>query len=320
MALSIEMTIRGVLLAGHWKTAEELDNISSENKRNTLIVILANTCTNQSVAYFQGFNDEKLIGKAAIWILLKELGFLTGPDSSEKTDDNQRNLLITLLNSRTDTPVPVLQGRNDLQLVTTGLEWFNKSKTVTGILEFSWVIDAAKVVSTTPDLIAEQVFSNPSPEPMDDSFTIEKVIESSSEFSHDHSFEFQMGVSTQFKAGIPFFAENKTAVDVTTGTKNTWSMGETNTTTQKYSHKVEIVVPPRSTIKRSAAVTKGMLDVPYRAKIRTAVGTEIWTEGIWSGVSTWNLVSKQETVTSEASTAQKPLEEHLEGVPPLVDA
>ena len=296
MALSIDLTVRGVLLAAHWRTAEELDYISTENKRNTLIVELAKTCTNQSVPYFQGFDDDHLVGKASIWLLLKALDIPAGPNTPQNTDGSQRNTLITLLNARTDTPIATLQSKSDPELVTQGIDWFNKSRTVTGILEFTWVLDTAKVVSTTPDVIYEQTYQNTSDLAQDDEFTFEKTIESSSEFSHDHSFEFKLGVSTEFEAGIPFVAKNTTTVEVTTGTKNTWKFGESNSTSQKYSHTTKVKVPPHTTIKRSATVTRGTLNVPYSAKIRTGAGTERSLQGIWSGVSTWNLVSKQESV------------------------
>ncbi len=40
MPFMIEMTPRGVLLAGKWRTEDELNHMPTEDKRNTLIVVL----------------------------------------------------------------------------------------------------------------------------------------------------------------------------------------------------------------------------------------------------------------------------------------
>jgi hypothetical protein len=40
MAFTIEMTLRGVLLAGKWRTEDELNHMPTNDKRNFLIVEL----------------------------------------------------------------------------------------------------------------------------------------------------------------------------------------------------------------------------------------------------------------------------------------
>jgi hypothetical protein len=73
MAFTIEMTLRGILLAGKWRTEEELNHTSTENKRNTLIVEMTQH-TNQDGGHFQGMNDEALIGVGAVVVFLREAG------------------------------------------------------------------------------------------------------------------------------------------------------------------------------------------------------------------------------------------------------
>ena len=51
--------IRGVLLAGRFRSFEELNGMSHEDQRNTLIVELAGR-TNQPVAHYQGLDDAAL--------------------------------------------------------------------------------------------------------------------------------------------------------------------------------------------------------------------------------------------------------------------
>src|SRR5215469_1800232 len=134
MPISIEMTVRGVLIAGHWRTEAELNNMTTDNKRNTLIVALT-TITNQSVPYFQSFDDNTLVGKAAVALFLLQAGLYDEAWLKTHTDDNERNTLIMQLYMKTDRPVHELQGKNNGELVVLGLEWLNGARMVTGIVD-----------------------------------------------------------------------------------------------------------------------------------------------------------------------------------------
>lgn len=293
MAFTIEMTTRGVLLAGHWKTTEQLNHMSSEDKRNTLIVVLSDN-TNQNVGYFQGLDTESLIGKGAVIAFLKETWIHDVNKLKEMTDDNQRNTLIVLNNNHTDIEVSKLQGMSNKENVQIGLQWYTESKTIAAILEFYWNIDHAKVFNNAPDIIATENYDNrESSEPLKTKFTFSREISNRSSFSEEHGFEVKIGVSTTFTAGIPKIAANETTVNIDTSTNHKWQLGEENTTTQRYSRESDVTVPPGKYIQRTASVTRGSLDVPYRAKIRAGDGTIQWIEGTWNGVSTVNLVEKQ---------------------------
>jgi len=63
--------LRGVLLAGQFRTQHELNGVSNDGQRNILIVELANR-TNQPVAFFQAMNDATLAGVGAVLVLLRE--------------------------------------------------------------------------------------------------------------------------------------------------------------------------------------------------------------------------------------------------------
>ena len=59
MALSIEMTLRGVLLAGKWATEAGLREHDDEWWRNHLITILGHSSA-KSDTYYQGFRQRSI--------------------------------------------------------------------------------------------------------------------------------------------------------------------------------------------------------------------------------------------------------------------
>ena len=290
------MTLRGVLLAGKWRTEEELNHMPTEEKRNALIVEMSKH-TNQDVSHFQGLNNDDLIGVGAVVVFLMRAGIRDLATLRTYSDGDQRNAMVVENNNHTDIPVPTLSGKSNRELVIIGLEWYAKSKTVAAILELDWYIDFAKVVNAVPDIIASQTYDNRNSSlPLETTFSFEKEIQNKSSFSHEHGFTVAVGVETTFKAGIPYIAANETTVKVDVSTTNTWTFGGENTTTQKYSQSTNMNVPPSEHVMVVAQVTSAQLSVPYKAKVRTGDGLIRYIEGTWNGVSTVNLVVKQTDV------------------------
>jgi hypothetical protein len=293
MSYTIEMTPRGVLLAGGFRTEEELNRMRNEDKRNTMIVELAGH-TNQPVPYFQGFKDDVLVGMLAVAVFLEKAGIRNLADLKTLSNDDQRNTLIVANEGYTDRSIPELQGKSNQELVQIGLEWFAKSRAIAAILEFYWNVDQSKIIGTTPEVLQVQSYDNrQSNTELDAEFSFTKSVVNSSSFSHEHGFEITAGVKTTFKAGIPALAENETTVSLSASTSHNWSFGEENSTEQSYTHSSTVKVPPHGHIQRTASVTKGTMTVPYRAKIRAGDGSLRWLEGTWNGVSTVNCVAKQ---------------------------
>jgi hypothetical protein len=116
----IEMTLRGVLLAGKWRTEGELNSMSTEDQRNTLIVELSQH-TNQPGGYFQGFDNDTLVGKGAVVVFLRESGIRDVNTLKTMSDDDQRNTLIVVNHSRTGKSGAELQGLSNQDLVRIGL-------------------------------------------------------------------------------------------------------------------------------------------------------------------------------------------------------
>lgn len=112
--------IRGVLLAGKFRTHHELNRMSREDQRNTLIVELSGR-TNQSVAHFQSLDDATLAGTGAVLVFLRDARIRTDAELKTISDDDQRNILIVELGGQTNLPGAVLQGMSNRDLVLLGL-------------------------------------------------------------------------------------------------------------------------------------------------------------------------------------------------------
>jgi hypothetical protein len=292
MAFNIEMTIRGVLEAGKFRTADELNNMTSDQKRNTLITVLDKYST-QDAKHYQACKDDDLIGKGAVLVFLREAGVRDETALKKMSDDNQRNTLIIELNEKLDTPIDELQGLTNQELVSKALDWYTKSKTVASISEFYWSIDNAKILDTAPDIIAQETYDNSgSSVPLVAKFSFQRDITNTSTFSQEQGYSVKVGEEITFKSGTPVLSsEEKISLEATTS--NTWSFGESNSTMQRYTHESDVTVPPFKKQKRVATVTRGNLDVPYRALIIADDRSQKWIEGTWKGVSTVNLIESQ---------------------------
>src|SRR5260370_33822939 len=94
--------------------------------RNALIVELSKH-TNQPVEYFQGFNNDDLVGKGAVVAFLRKAAIRDDAALKNMTDGDQRNTMVVENHNHTGTPTPQLQGMSNQDLVKMGLEWFAKS-------------------------------------------------------------------------------------------------------------------------------------------------------------------------------------------------
>ena len=111
--------IRGVLLAGKFRSHHDLNAMSPDDQRNTLIVVL-NGLSNQPVRHYQAFDDATLAGKGAVLVFLREGRIRRDDELRRMTDDDQRNTAIVEIGSQTGLGRE-LQGLSDLDLVRLGL-------------------------------------------------------------------------------------------------------------------------------------------------------------------------------------------------------
>ena len=108
--------IRGVLLIGKFRSFVELNAMTRDDRRNTLITELANR-TNQPVTHFQAMSDSAVAGAGAVLVALRVIRARTDEELATISDDDQRNLLIIAVADKTGLPVPELQSLSSLELV-----------------------------------------------------------------------------------------------------------------------------------------------------------------------------------------------------------
>src|SRR5258708_4832719 len=112
--------MRGVLVAGGFRTQHDLNSMSPDDQRNTLIVELSNR-TNQSGGHFQSLDDETLTGVGAVLVFVRNSSIRNDVDIKGMSDDDLRNTLIVELGAQTGLPIPQLQGLTNIDLVSYGL-------------------------------------------------------------------------------------------------------------------------------------------------------------------------------------------------------
>jgi hypothetical protein len=110
--------IRGVLLAGQFRTQHELNTMSPDGQRNTLIVEVAGRSKETGL---QAFNDETLAGMGAVLVFLRRARIRNDAELKGMTVDDMRNVLIVELAAQTGLSGSVLQGMSNLELVLLGL-------------------------------------------------------------------------------------------------------------------------------------------------------------------------------------------------------
>src|SRR5436190_1795790 len=92
--------IRGVLLAGRFRTQHDLNKMSHEDQRNTLIVEMV-AHSNQSVGDYQSLNDAALAGVGAVMVFLREAKIRDDATLKTMSADDQRNTLIVEIDGQT---------------------------------------------------------------------------------------------------------------------------------------------------------------------------------------------------------------------------
>jgi hypothetical protein len=109
--------IRGVLLAGKFRTQQALNGMSHEDQRNTLIVELT-AHSNQS--NYQSFDDATLAGMGAVLVFLREANIRDDAALKSMSADDQRNVMIVELDAQTHRGAQ-LQGLNNMDLALVAL-------------------------------------------------------------------------------------------------------------------------------------------------------------------------------------------------------
>eukprot|EP00090_Calanus_glacialis_P046780 TRINITY_DN934_c0_g1_i4.p1 TRINITY_DN934_c0_g1~~TRINITY_DN934_c0_g1_i4.p1 ORF type:complete len:3509 (+),score=786.17 TRINITY_DN934_c0_g1_i4:1199-10528(+) len=163
-------TVREALLFGGWRTKGAVEEMSEEDRRNTLIVELEKI-TSYTIAQLQGIQSNgnlgSLVGIAAIAVFLESRSIRTVPELFTMTYDDQRNTLISDLNENGGFSVSYLQGLGDFDLAVQGFEvqFYNRRDIRAASFGQSfWIIGCMNVVSGVKRFELVNRFTNQLPE------------------------------------------------------------------------------------------------------------------------------------------------------------
>ncbi|KAA8894423.1 hemolytic lectin [Sphaerosporella brunnea] len=149
-------------------------------------------------------------------------------------------------------------------------------------------IDQAKILSNVPEVIGSATQRNDSSVNQTVEFNFSRTESNSSSF--DYTLGFTITVGASGKVGIPFVAEGQVKVDVSNSHTMKW--GTTTTESKTYSARFPATAPPHTKITATATVTRANIEVPFTIYSRSvATGFEVATQGIYHGVTYWNIAS-----------------------------
>lgn len=114
--------IGGMLQRNKFRNREQIDSMSWDDRRNTLITELAGR-TKNAVSYYQSLNDTDLAGAGALLVFLRETGSRTDQQIKTMSADDMRNTVIVEVNARTGRSIPDLQALSSMNVVKLVLKW-----------------------------------------------------------------------------------------------------------------------------------------------------------------------------------------------------
>uniref|UniRef100_A0A8C5PN11 Tachylectin 2 domain-containing protein n=1 Tax=Leptobrachium leishanense TaxID=445787 RepID=A0A8C5PN11_9ANUR len=200
--------------------------------------------------------------------------------------------------SRPDFPhreaVPVGQGFSACHFMA-----FTTDKTICSIEHFEFLPDLGKILSLETEVLDSLSYKNESGQKLEHSFSMSKEMTATSTFSQDHGFTVAPGADITFQAEIPFIDEAAGGISLGSTTR-TCNFTETNEEKVMFVTSMDVNVPPHSSKRVVVSVTKGEMEVPYRAQVYTLLGYEATIEGTFKGTTFYNLTSSQEDYKASA--------------------
>ncbi|XP_053305242.1 tachylectin-2-like [Spea bombifrons] len=178
-----------------------------------------------------------------------------------------------------------------------GFVAFTTDKIIQQIVSFEFLPDLGQTISETLEVVNDEIYYNKkSTVTLHHTFSFEKTLTQSSEFTHEHGFMCEVGVEITFNGGVPLVAEQGVTLSVNTSTSHNWNFTKANETSVTFSTSSEVEIPAGKAIRMIASVKKAEMEMPYRAHIRTMFGYETTIEGKWKGLTHYNLRVDQEDI------------------------
>jgi Clostridium epsilon toxin ETX/Bacillus mosquitocidal toxin MTX2 len=130
------------------------------------------------------------------------------------------------------------------------------------ISSIDYDVNAAKILQSGPAELYRQIVRNDTKETQSSTISGSKSVAETSGWSD--SLAVKVGVSTSFKAGVPFIADGKVTVSLEVTNTYTWNGSTTQTKTWGFSTPVS--VPPHTVIVCLVSATISTIAVPYTEK------------------------------------------------------
>uniref|UniRef100_A0A8C5Q307 Tachylectin 2 domain-containing protein n=1 Tax=Leptobrachium leishanense TaxID=445787 RepID=A0A8C5Q307_9ANUR len=171
---------------------------------------------------------------------------------------------------------------------------FTTDKIIHSIEHFEFIPESGAIVSKRPVVLKSQIYKNEDDVPLKHTFSFSQTLNETSNFTHDHGFAVKEGAKITFDAGIPCVDKTGGQVSIKTNTIHTWNYTETNSNQASFSDTSDVLVPLHKSIRMTAWVRRAVLNVPYRAQVRTMFGNTATIEGTWKGICFYNMMVSQE--------------------------
>jgi hypothetical protein len=111
-------------------------------------------------------------------------------------------------------------------------------------------------------------------------------------FENSQTSTSTVEVGRGFSASIPVVqAEVNGSLTMGLSSSATRTYGETQSFTKEFAAVVDVLVPPYTTMVVTFSASKGLVDVPYTMTFRSQSGALSSCQGVWSGISCWNLLT-----------------------------
>ncbi|KDR66599.1 hypothetical protein GALMADRAFT_232450 [Galerina marginata CBS 339.88] len=160
-------------------------------------------------------------------------------------------------------------------------------------------VDKGEILSSTPLVIADQTLQNDTNTQQSMEFSINDTEVHTSTF--DYTLGFTIAIGASITAGIPTVAEGQIKMDISNS--HTFNWGGSTSTSKSYTARLPIVAPANSSVRATSSVTRSTLNIPFTVFSKAvSTGFVARTEGIYTGVTTWDLrhaVTKAGSPSSE---------------------
>jgi hypothetical protein len=294
--LEFNADLSGVLVADGKRKDTEIQKMTTEDTRNTVIVELWNYFPGVN---FPSFHNEKLINTYGMVIVLKKAFGKSSGWFMNVSIDNTRNTLIVELDKKTKKGIKSLQALSNGELVQLAKEVFNKSKKVLEVVEFRFEQNPSETMREPPSGIYESYYANHTSISYKKVLNIEENTSKSSKFWSTTGSSFNYGNKLTVEAEVPMVGKATGEVSMNFGVSHDFGSAKESVTTKIHTDRTEITIEPGKIIKCKMYVSKAKMKVKWYATIRTTDGILRNDEGFWEGIESINQYTDVSYVTKD---------------------